>query len=204
MPDYTIYSGTSGAYLLTLTMPDLAQAELNVEPGDVLVEGDFGAGTYWTGSFVQNLPARPEDWLVWTGSSWADPRSEADVAGQLHQARVAASLTPGELIYRLAQFGAFPMSEIANSLVPQTFDDFLALPAFDGAPRQDIRAGLTHWAIIPRTHELLHGPVHPDDPGTGLPDFASWLAAERSITITPADFDTIFEVAVPPPLYVPD
>lgn len=91
MPDYTVSRGAAGSYVATLTRPDLAQAQLKIEPGDVLVEGDFGPMTWWNGLGVQNLPPKPEDWLVWDGSAWVDPRDPAQRETDLHVARYAIS-----------------------------------------------------------------------------------------------------------------
>lgn len=179
---------------------------------------------YWNGAEFQEYPARPsehaiwggEDWVdrpaqpngycVWDGDDWIDTRSEGDYLGALHQARVDAEIPPMEMLRRLAEGGpgrpsAFGMSEIANHLFPPTLEEFLGPARFTVEEHDLIKGGIRTWPLIPRTHELLHGPVHPDDPGTGMADFSTWLASERFVTLTPADWDQVFDVAVPPPLY---
>lgn len=163
---------------------------------------DVEAGEhYLSGEDFFPLPPKPEEWLVWSGTAWVDPRTETDRFNQLHQARLATSIPTSELFIRLAQYGAFPMAEVANYEFPPTVDEFLALPAFTTAQHDLIKGGLKSWATISRAETRIFGPIHPSDPGDGLPYFIPWLAAEKSITITEAQADEMFGVPVPPPLY---
>lgn len=174
---------------------------------------------YWTGSAFAEYPARPSGdahwtgaaWVVrppqpntfafWNGTAWVDPRSAGDYADALFEARVAAAIPPRLLMYRLAEAGAYPMDEVANYEFPPTFEEFLSLPGFSTAQHDLIKGGLRSWPTIGRGETRLNGPLHPADPGDGLPYFLPWLATEKSVTITAAQLDAIFEVQLPPPLY---
>lgn len=156
---------------------------------------------YWDGSAWQVRPDPPNAYTIWDGTEWVDPRTETDRANQLHQARLATSIPTTELFIRLATYGAFPMAEVANYAFPPTVDEFLELPAFTAEQHDLIKGGLKSWATISRAETRIFGPIHPDDPGDGLPYFIPWLASEKSITITEAQADEMFGVPVPPPLY---
>lgn len=158
---------------------------------------------YWDGSDFQTLPAKPEEWLEWDGSAWVEPRDSAQVEAQLHQARLIASLPTPMFLLGLAELGAYAVSEVSEYDFPPTLDEFLSDPGFTSTEHDYIKAGLKSWPTIERANTRIEGPIHPSDPGDGLPYFTDWLATEKSITITSEQLDTMFNVDVPPPLYTP-
>lgn len=60
---YTVYDST-GRCLMSMDMPDLENAQLNVETGQILVEGEYGADIWYDGSAVAIRPVIPAP--VWT------------------------------------------------------------------------------------------------------------------------------------------
>lgn len=161
-----------------------------IPDGVTVVAGEY----FWTGSTFAELPPKPEEWLEWDGTEWADPRDPAQIAVDLHQARYQTNTDKNLVFYRLAGEGAYPASELADDTTyfPATVEAYLSTLA--PSEHDQVKAALKYEPLIWRLHPYLIG-------DTGIVGFVPWLLAEHSITITDAQLDTIFEVPVPPPLY---
>ncbi|MDB6179006.1 hypothetical protein PAF17_16055 [Paracoccus sp. Z330] len=208
MIQVTIYDDT-GEILQTMEVADEAEAAMNVPSGGGYILGSYNDAEYYVqNGVIAAIPEKPADHLIFnkvTGQ-WEDPRSQAMYDGALHQARLAAEIPTNLAFLRFAEAGAFPMSELADDTtsLPATVEEFLNLPGFTPAQHDAIKAGLKSWPTVSRGLTRLVGPLHPDDPGDGLPYFVPWLSSEKGITITDETLDGIFEVDMPPPIYTPE
>ena len=71
------------------------------------------AAVYWDGAAWQPYPQRPGEWAVWTGTEWADPRTEADREGERQAHRAATYLTKSEFLQACMATGLLTPSEAA-------------------------------------------------------------------------------------------
>ncbi|MDB6177944.1 hypothetical protein PAF17_10570 [Paracoccus sp. Z330] len=168
----------------------------DTDPNDIYIKN----GAVWA---IPPRPDHPHVVFDVTTDQWIDPRSQAEYDGALHQARMATEISTSLAFLRFAEAGAYPMSQLADDTtsLPATVEEFLNLPEFSPAQHDLIKAGLKSWPTISRGNTRLVGPLHPDDPGDGLPYFVPWLASAKGITITDEDLDGMFEVPVPAPIY---
>lgn len=207
MLERTVYS-EDGLFLRALTVPNQANLDLNVNPGEIVVEGIYDDDTYYKNGAVLALPPRPASRVVFdpVAEQWVDARDAAQYEAELWQARQNTAIDIHVAMLRLAETGALGdpdliVGEIANRAdgFPAVVDEFLSiLPA---NVRDYVLAGM-RTRPIGRLDPRLTGPTHPGDPGDGLPSFIPWLASEKGITITPEQIDAAFGVEVEP-LYVP-
>lgn len=154
---------------------------------------------YWSGADWIVYPPRPNDFCQWDGLQWVDPRDPAQIVEQTILARVATHAEKGHVLYELALTGAYPLSELADDTTyfPATIEEYLAsIPAPHG---DHVRITLKMEPQIWRMHAYVIG-----DPANGIQGFVPWLEAEKSITITEAQIDAIFEVPLPVPIYLPE
>lgn len=197
MLERTVYS-SEGLFLRALTVPDEANLALNVEAGEVVVEGFYDDETYYRDGTVFQLPAKPYDFLVFDPASetWTDPRDPAQIAVDLYQARYHTNTKKDLIFYRMSGLGAYPVSELADdtNYFPDTVEEYLNTLA--AAQHDTVKAAMKYEDNIWRLHPYLIG-----DPGNAITGFIPWLSSEKNVTITPEQLDIIFEVPVPPPLY---
>lgn len=179
------------------------------EIGESVSEGSH----YWTGSAWAEYPTRPtgevywdgaawqvkpEPWLEWDGTTWVDPRDPAQIAAELYQARYHTYTDKNLVFLRLAQEGAYPISELSDDTTyfPARVEEYLnTLPTVE---HDEVKGALKYEPNIWRLHPYLVG-----DPANGVVGAIPWLVTEYSITITDDQLDEIFEVPVPPPFYSP-
>lgn len=149
---------------------------------------------YYDGEDFQSLPPQPEDWYEWTGTEWADIRDPAQIVVDLHQARYRTNTDKNQVMYRLAQAGAYPMSQLSDdgSYFPLRVEQYLnSIPA---AEHDIVKAALKYEAKIWRLHPYFIG-----EPAQSIQGFIPWLFMHHGVNITEDQLDEIFDVPVPPP-----
>lgn len=165
MPDYSVFRG--GRYVKSLTMPDLSQAKLNAEPGDIIVDGWLGDNFYLKNGVVSEMPPQPPGghWVFDTDThQWIDPRTPADHQAALYAARTARDLSFREFLFACNDHGILSdedMIEAANRQIPSSFAD--AMAALDPKLQMQIRVTWASLTTVNRMDPLLLLVAHAKD-----------------------------------------
>lgn len=92
-------------------------ALLNVPEGCLAVEigAEVTPATHYIDAEDEprEYPPRPGEWAVWTGTEWADPRTETDREAERQARRLAAYLTKAEFLQACMATGLLTPSEAA-------------------------------------------------------------------------------------------
>lgn len=180
----TIYAGETGAYLKTVTAPDIAGIDLNTPEGAIIILGEHPEDTYLRAGNVTVMPPRP------TGSGWQfdyqfglwrDLRTDLDRQVELYAARAATAKDKTDLLLALSSpdIGILSVEEAIIAVqgqIPPSFEGAFASlpPAAQGIAR-------IKWAgdmVINRTNPLI-------------------LLAAHAAGISDEVLDVVFGVAVP-------
>lgn len=130
----TVYDVLSGAYVKYIEGPDLLNLQLNVRPGQMLVEGEHPELSFLgDDGEVAEIPEAPEgDFWVFDipSRAWVDPRSRAELTQLLYEARERTVLDKSELLTRMFMGGLLSIEDVevaGEGRIPPSIEPALAM-----------------------------------------------------------------------------
>ena len=153
-----IYNPATGLIRSVMEFSDgsIEDALLNIPEGLLAVEvgAEIDPATHYidANDEPQPYPQRPGEWAVWTGTEWADPRTETDREGERQARRLATYLTKSEFLQACMATGLLMPSEAAVAAKGDIPAPFLPAVASMTPEQQDMLPVI--WPAVTRINRM--------------------------------------------------
>lgn len=153
-----IYNPATGLIRSVMEFSDgsIEDALLNIPEGLLAVEvgAEVDPATHYIDAEdePQEYPPRPGEWAVWTGTEWADRRTETDREGERQARRAATYLTKAEFLQACMATNLLGPHEAAVAAKGDIPEPFLPAVASMTPEQQDMLPVI--WPAVTRINRM--------------------------------------------------